>query len=144
MKKEQLGLIGLGFTILGCIPDNAVQSKIVFDQVYQYCLMDFNGERLKYSPKFDAATSSTLIANQQQFVVIDSFNIVDTKVVGDTAQVTVDYSVVGQMTGMQYQTSEVEHQFITFNLTHTERGWEIIDPQLPPHVSLTKTNILLL
>lgn len=108
--------------------------------VQEYCRLDFGGARLSsQNPNLDKIFALVTWPDEPGWdsaVVVKKYTVVRTVPGHLTSSVTVRYSVLGEMNGVEVVASPKHREFVTFVLSKTGKPWKIKRPVIPPHISV--------
>lgn len=119
----------------------AAQEQEIHAVINEYCEADYNG-----TLNFDKMDQLILggYESGDATVVIDSYSIAKTVVMGDSAQVHVIYNIYGIQTGPIWVDADSTYysdeswdywRNVDFNMIYTDNGWKILSLYSPPHIS---------
>ena len=71
--------------------------------------------------------------------IITGFELLQSHVEGDTAIVTIRYSLAGELNGAQLNSAGDAVEIVNFRLVEIEGRWRICAPVIKPHISVSST-----
>jgi hypothetical protein len=111
--------------------------------VKEFCQLDYEGMRLS-SHTYPAVRHLTTIEESEGWdtvVIIDKFDVTNTVITDNTAEVTVVYYVLGTADGDGLKETKAV-KTVTFKLGKNSKGWKITYPDLEPHISKDALEVL--
>lgn len=102
----------------------------------EYCRLDFQGARLSSRTY---AEINRLVSWEEEpgwdsVFITDKYEITGYAVYGDEAEVTVEYTLKGSISGQDFTAYE-KTETVIFRLGLTGGVWKITEPLIPPHCS---------